>query len=302
MCTLCRIVRFTAVLALTVVGTVNAQFRDIELHASVAAVQPMTGIVLWADNANRNTDAIQLEYSYMLYNDVVADQGVYEWAAVDNLLDAVAGRGHQAILRFRFVYPGHETSVPDYIKARGDYTETVGQSEGRTTAFPDWTNAELQRFTLEFYERFAQRYDQDPRLAFVQTGFGLWAEYHIYDGPFILGTTFPSKAFQTAFFQHLDTVFVQTPWSISIDAADDTYSPFSADPDLLAIDFGLFDDSFMHENHAGYNADCWVFFGDQRHRRSPAGGEFSYYTSYDQEHVLDPAGIHGTTFEEASAA
>jgi hypothetical protein len=262
----------------------------------------MTGIVLWTDNDENSTDAIQLEYSYMLYNSVVSRKSDYDWSAVDALLESVASRGHQAILRFRFVYPGYATSVPDYIKQMSDYEETEGESEGQTTFFPDWTHEELHRFTLEFYTKFSERYDSDPRLAFLQTGFGLWAEYHIYDGPMEIGATFPSKQFQTDFFQHLDTVFVTTPWSISIDAADAGYSPFKQQSNLKSIDFGLFDDSFMHEEHAGYNTDCWNFFGRERYLRSPAGGEFSYYTEFDQEHVLDTEGIHGSTWEESAAA
>jgi len=123
--------------------------------------------------------------------------------------------------------PGYATAVPDYIKNLPDYDETLGTSESQPTWFPDWTHQELQDFTLEFYTAFAARYDDDPRLAFLQTGFGLWAEYHIYDGPFILGVTFPSKAFQTLFFQHLGNTFDKLPWSVSIDAASEEYSPLS---------------------------------------------------------------------------
>jgi hypothetical protein len=292
---------FNAFMLLVAISAAS-QYRNISLKSSITSVQPMTGIVLWTDNEENSTDAVQLEYSYMLYNSVVSKKSVYDWSAVDALLEKVASRKHQAILRFRFVYPGYETSVPDYIKQMAGYNETEGESEGRTTWFPDWTNEELQRFTLEFYSEFSERYDNDPRLAFIQTGFGLWAEYHIYDGPLEIGTTFPSKQFQADFFRHLDTVFATTPWSISIDAADDTYSPFEQLSDLKTIDFGLFDDSFMHEEHGGYNTDCWNFFGRERYLRSPAGGEFSYYTDFDQEHVLDAEGIHGTTWEEAAAA
>lgn len=195
---------FIIIMIISLAQVSFGQFKGIELKSSITGVQPMTGIVLWTDNTDNNgTDAIQLEYSYMLYNDVVQEQGVYDWSETDDLLQAVAGRDCQAILRFRFVYPGYETSVPDYIKSMQDYSETVGQSEGRTTHFPDWTNSELQRFTLEFYSRLAEQYEDDPRLVFIQTGFGLWAEYHIYDGPFILGTTFPTKEFQENFFRHL---------------------------------------------------------------------------------------------------
>ena len=277
-------------------------FIDIQIDTLITQVQPMTGIVFWQGQySDVAAEATSLEYSYMLFNDVVDENAVYNWDAVENKLNAIASRKHQAIFRFRYVYPGYETSVPDYLKAMDDYNETEGISEGKTTWFPDWTNAELQRFSLEFYTKFAEKYDNDPRLAFVQVGFGLWAEYHIYDGPFELGVTFPSKAFQEEFFRHLDSTFVLTPFSCSIDAADDTYSPFEEKPELLDLHFGNFDDSFMHNGFGEpgeYNTESWNFFGRERYKTSPAGGEFSYYSDYDQQHVLDwPDGPYGKPWE-----
>ena len=150
----------------------------------------MTGMVYWENSGQNNTEVISLEFSYMLFDHVVRDSGVYNWEEVERKLDDIASRKHQAIFRFRYVYPGYETSVPGYILQRDDYHETVGKSEGKVTHFPDWTNAELKRFSLEFYTKFAERYDNDPRLAFIQVGFGLWAEYHIYDGRFDGGGPF----------------------------------------------------------------------------------------------------------------
>ncbi len=285
----------------------NDDFTEIHIDKNPQHIQPMTGIVFW-EGQHQNTigDVTSLEFSYMLYNDVVnEEEDVYDWSVVEDKLDDIASRGHQAIFRFRYVYVGEETSVPDYIKNLPDYNETEGTSEGQTTWFPDWTNQELQDFTLEFYTHFAQRYDNDPRLAFLEVGFGLWGEYHIYDGPFELGVTFPSIEFQEAFFRHLDTTFVQTPFMISIDAAsidsDPPYTPFYYSPDLLNIPFGLFDDSFMHQGFGDpddYNTKSWNFFDRNRYKVAPAGGEFSYYTQYDQQHVLDyPDGPYGKPFE-----
>jgi len=54
----------------------------------------------------------------------------------------------------------------------------------------------------------------------------------------------------------------------------------------------------MHKNHAGYNTTCWNFFDRDRYKITPAGGEFSYYSDYDQEHVLDyPDGPYGKPYE-----
>ena len=280
-----------------------SDFARVPLTSKIENVQPMTGLVLWTDsnNAERLKENIQLEFSYMLYNDVCKEKDVYDWTPMDNLLAEVAARGHQLVVRFRYTYVGKQCAVPDYIKAWPGYEEKEGYSEGRKTYFPDWRCEELQRFHIEFHKRFTERYDNDPRLAFVQTGFGLWAEYHIYDGPKQLGRTFPSKEFQIIFFNEMKDYFKNTTWSISIDAASGYYGPFVANPELLDLRFGNFDDSFMHEDHGDYNTDCWLFFGYDRFKKAPCGGEFSYYTDYDQQHCLDVEGMHGRIFEDEVA-
>ncbi len=275
-------------------------FRAIPLRSKITNVQPMTGIVFWEDSGRNNTDAIQLEYSYMRYSDVVSQRSAYNWLAVEKKLDAISRRGHQAILRFYFVYPGKPTAVPDYIKALPDYHETQGVSEKKPTGFPDWSHPELKRFVKEFHTRFAARYDRDPRLAFVQTGFGLWAEYHIYDGPFKLGDTFPDKAFQTEFLNHLATTYQETPWSISVDAVDKRVSPIAGNKELLDLSFGLFDDSFLCKQHPEENELNWNGMRRSRYLRQPAGGEFSYYTDRDQKLALAPNGPNGVSFESSA--
>jgi len=285
------------------ISTPYSDYERVPLKSEIKNIQPMTGIVLWTSNGRVATykDYLQLEFAYMLYNEVCKEKDVYDWTPMDNLLAKVAERGHQLVVRFRYTYVGQECSVPDYIKEWPGYEETVADSEGEETAFPDWRCEELQRFHLEFHKRFAERYDNDPRLAFVQTGFGLWAEYHIYDGPREIGRTFPSKEFQTVFFQEMDKYFNNTTWSISIDAADSYYSPLRAQPDLLNIRFGNFDDSFMHKTHNQYNRQCWLFFGEDRYKNAPCGGEFSYYSTFDQQHCLDTAGMYGRRFEDEVA-
>lgn len=293
-------------------------FRPVETASEITSVQPMTGIVLWSDNEKNETDAISLEYSYMKYNDVVKQKGVYDWTVLENLLNDIASRNHQAVIRFYFVYPKDapyrdgKTTVPDYVKNLPGYTEFKGKGDGAECYFPDWRNTELQDFALEFYAAFAEKYDNDPRLAFVQTGFGLWAEYHTWSGEFkldgktykeskMVGIGFPSKEYQEKFLSKLNSVFVKTPWSISIDAADEDYTPMTEKPALKELGFGLFDDSFMSEEQESYNRLNWNFFGQDRSNRSPAGGEFNYYTTADQKGVLDPAGWRGRTYEQAAA-
>ncbi len=288
----------------------SQDFIDYPLLSSITHVQPATGIVFWSANEQdlqQLGHVVQLEFAYLIPAQVVQTANSYDWSVVDELLEKAAANKRQCLLRFRYTYPGVTLpSVPQYIRDLNDYNDRVEEVEGVATYIPDWSNETLKTFTLDFFEAFALRYDNDPRLGLLQVGFGSYAEYHLYDGPFELGQTFPDQAFQETFLSHVDQLFEQTPWSISIDAANTQVGPFALNEALKALNFGLFDDSMMHENHSAsdneYNRSSWLFFGDDRFETNIAGGEFSYYTAYDQQHVLDvPDGPHGRSFETFAA-
>ena len=294
----------------------DGSFRPVHIKSKVDAVQPATGLVLWSDNAeDRNATygkSISLEYAYCLPCQVVTGkQGEtvqYDWSSFDAWLDEVASRNHQAVVRFRYEYPGDDsvdgnpgtTAVPDYIKGLPDYNETYNENEDGETWYADWTNTELQWFTKQFYADFSARYGQDPRIAFLELGFGHWSEYHIFGTPLQPGVNFPSDAYQKEFLTYLAGA-LDIPWLISIDAAES--SPVVGDASLMALTFGLFDDSFMHKDHEGdYNENCWNAIGKgTRWQKGACGGEISYYTSADQKNFLNPAGMYGVTWEQASA-
>lgn len=299
---------------------------EVVLRSEVSVTQPMTGLVLWPDQAkaldSTHGKSIQLEFAYCLPCKVVTgcdDDGSirYDWTWFDNILNDVASRGHQLIARFRYEYPDSKdvdgktagmTAVPQYIKDRDDYHETYNKVKGDgPTYYADWSNSELQRFTKQFYTDFAERYAGDPRLAFLEVGFGHWSEYHIYGTKLHLGKNFPSKEYQKEFFNHMAETMTSIPWGVSIDASDDEYSPVADDKALMSLTFGCFDDSFMHKEHEigsgdGYNEECWnAIGGATRWQTGFAGGEVSYYTDNDQKNFLNPAGMYGHTWEEQAA-
>ncbi len=302
--------------------------RSVAFNKSIESLEPMKGIVFWPDQAKDQKDlqsAISLEFSYCLPCAVVTGKTDgkinYDWSSFEKMLDDIQSRGHQAIVRFRIEYPSETienapnctegvkgaTAVPMYIKANKSYTETFNKDAGGDgpTYYADWRSEELKWFYKQFYTDFADKYDKDPRIAFVQAGFGHWAEYHIYGTTLKLDTNFASKDYQSEFLTHLDSLFKETPWSISIDAADKKYTPIAGNKTMLALNFGLFDDSFMHEQHDisqgdGDNEKNWQAIGTDRWRTSPAGGEISYYEDKDQHEFLNPAGLYGVTWEDAA--
>ena len=132
----------------------------------------------------------------------------------------------------------------------------------------------------------------------MQAGFGHWGEYHIYGTKLNFGVNFATKDYQAEFLTHLDSLFKETPWSISIDVA--------GNKTLLALNFGLFDDSFMHKEHDisqgdGDNERNWRDLGTDRWKTAPGGGEVSYYTEKEQREFLNPASLYGVTWEDAAA-
>ncbi len=313
--------------AVFVMNSMAADWKSISLSSQVTNVQPMTGLVLWPDEAEDRYKTYgashALEYSYLAPCKVVKSGVVngaiqYDWSYLDDLLDDIKSRNHQAVLRFFYEYPGEKmvddkpgtTGVPAYIKAQSNYHETYKKVKGDgETYYADWGNDELKRFTKLFYTDFAKRYENDPRIAFVEVGFGHWSEYHIYDENGVnikFGTNFPTKDYQKEFFLHLSDVMANIPWAISIDAADDEYTPFADDKELRSLSFGLFDDSFMHKEHEkksgeGYNEECWETMGVNRWKTGVCGGEISYYEDTDQEKFTNPSGMYGHTWEEQSA-
>ena len=101
---------------------------NVPLKSRITRVQPMTGLVLWTTSEHNRTDAVQLEYSYMKYGDVVARRGQYDWAVMDRLLKEVAARGHQAIVRFFLQSMG--------VRACGRSEDFSPQNHERTRSAP----------------------------------------------------------------------------------------------------------------------------------------------------------------------
>ena len=301
------------------VDAMELDFAAVEVNRTITSVQPMTGLVLWSghDQMDKYTSVITLEFAYCLPCKVVTGKKdgkiQYNWSYLENILTDIASRNHQGVIRFRYENPGNKevgetgaTAVPQYIKDLSDYKETSNYAEDQKTYYADWTNDELKCFTKQFITDFNARYKDDPRIAVIQLGFGHWSEGHIYGTDLKLGVNFPSKAYQKENFMHVANT-LKIPWGMSIDGGDSYYSPVAEDEDLLALNFGVFDDSFMHEGHelasgSGWNEMCWDGVGKEyRWIKGICGGEISYYTSNDQKNFLNPNGMYGWTWENASA-
>lgn len=296
--------------------------RAVRLQSSITRTQPFTGLVFWYNNGvnyNENLD-VQLEFLYIPFNETVVGPGpTYNWTWLETRLDAIASRGHQAIMRPHAVWPGRETTLPQWLKEHTDYQETQQTVSGAMTWMEDWRpSSPLAWFYNQFFQQLTQRYNQDKRVAFLQVGFGSYGEYHLWGGDLTPGFNFPPLWFQKEFHEHLNTSLTELRWQFSIDArwfqnAGDLWTQSWTAPTMNTIQNGLFDDSLFLEGHSGYNMDLWNAFDySERNELYPSGGEIGFrlenstfdpnpasYPRWIQEYrALDPEGIHGETWEQ----
>lgn len=299
----------------------DENYEKVALTNRITHLQPMTGMVLWNDQAaamnNTHGQCISLEFAYIPPCKLVTGKAngklQYDWTYLENKLQAASSRGHQMVVRFPLCYPSNRencisergaTYVPDYIRAMADYNETYAANPGGDgpTWYPDWSHSELQWFVKQFYADVAERFNNDARIAFVEVGFGHWGEYHTYGTSVVFGKNFPTKEYQRSLFKALEDGMA-IPWLVSIDAGDDVYG---GEEVLKHWSCGLFDDSFMHKQHDisqgdGWNEQCWQWSGLDKWKKGVCGGEISYYSSFDQRNFLNPAGMYGVTWEQAAA-
>ncbi|MEZ5976066.1 MAG: hypothetical protein R3E96_14860 [Planctomycetota bacterium] len=124
-----------------------------------------------------------LEYDYLSLRALMTGPETFDWQPMEALLDAIAGRGHQAVVRVYVEYPGRNDGLPQFLIDRGvkitQYKEDAEFAEENFT--PDYRSKYLRRALVAFVEAFGKRYDGDARLGFVEAGLlGHWGEWHTY--------------------------------------------------------------------------------------------------------------------------
>ena len=111
-----------------------------------------------------------MEWLTLPVSDVVTGPGTYSWDKLEAHLNAIAARGHQAVLRFYVDYPGRPSGMPAYLLSSHEvptHEYTVnGNAPGQSLA-PDYNDPEMMSMLTGFISALGQQYDGDPRLAFI---------------------------------------------------------------------------------------------------------------------------------------
>ena len=177
-----------ATLPATASSAASSQWTTLEA-APAPVSNPMKGFMPWAPAPGANPVLAQgslpftLEWAPFPVNTVVTGRDTYDFTKVDAMLDSIAARGHQAVIRFALDTPGHKTGMPQYlIDAGTDTSRSYDFYDNKKISFsPNYDDPKVQEMLVHFVAALGERYDGDPRIGFITAGlYGFWGEEHTY--------------------------------------------------------------------------------------------------------------------------
>jgi hypothetical protein len=267
-------------IALLLSNSVSAGERISLEYAPAPVDNPLKGLVPYQGDVRKNFPH-SLEFNYLPYSSLVKGYDEFDWAPMEKLLDNIASRGHQAVLRIFLEYPDKKGIIPEFLVKDGLkvhkwlYTETQPFPPAPIET-PNYEDKNLRRSLKNFLAAFGKKYDGDPRIGFITAGLlGTWGEWHTYPKEEL----FASKAVQLEVMDAYEAAFKVTPILLRYPAGEKTYQKATN----ANRKFGYHDDSFAWATlDTGKKDDSWFYMpalklagpeAEAKWKTQPIGGE-----------------------------
>ncbi|QEG01360.1 hypothetical protein Mal15_54360 [Stieleria maiorica] len=222
-----------------------------------------------------------MEFSYLALSDLMMAEDRFDWQPLEELLDDIASRGNQAVVRVYLEYPGKDKGIPKYLIDGGlklhTYLNTnTAPLPPKEITTPDYEDGRLRSALRAFIMAFGAKYDGDPRLAYITAGLlGTWGEWHTYPRTEL----WASKQTQSIVLDAYEAAFSSTPVLLRYPAgADHGYQA-----ENTSRRFGYHDDSFAWATiDTGKPEDDWFYMpalkaagreAIEKWKTHPIGGE-----------------------------
>ncbi|MEZ6092362.1 MAG: DUF4832 domain-containing protein [Pirellulaceae bacterium] len=252
-----------------------------ELESADSPVDnPLKGLVPYADPIPERFPH-SMEFGYQALSELMIGENQFNWRPLEESLNAIASRGNQMVLRIFVEYPGRKEGIPQFLIDAGlkvhvymnSNTAPFPPSESRT---PDYGDPRLRKALQNFIRAFGNKYDGDPRLAYITAGLlGTWGEWHTYPR----NELWASHEVQAEVLDAYERHFKKTPVLLRYPAGKDHY----AQAENASRSLGYHDDSFAWATiETGRDEDDWFFMpamkaagqaAMEKWRTQPIGGE-----------------------------
>ncbi len=228
-----------------------------------AFANPLKGWVVWGEDYFEPPQPASLFFSYRSWRKLEPVEGQYDFESWETeVWQPWIERGMKAIFRVYLDYPGRSIGVPQWLLDAG--LETTEYDEYGGGWSPDYENPLLLEKVKKLIAALGERYDDDPRVAFLDVGIlGHWGEWHTYPREELFASQRVQREVMEAFldaFPHKKMMLrYPTLWTAQ-------------------RPFGYRDDCFMSETEG---PEDWYFFSRIRSAKAenvwqtqPYGGEF----------------------------
>ena len=247
-----------AVFAVFAFSFAAADDQRVELkYASSPVANPLKGLVPYASDTNVHFPHT-MEFNYLGFADLAKGYDQFDWNPLENLLNPIAGRGHQAVIRIYLEYPGKTNGIPkflinDGLKVHKYLNTNTHPLPPASVETPDYEDQKLRTALSNFIAAFGKKYDGDPRIGFITAGLlGTWGEWHTYPR----GELFASKLVQSEVMDAYAAAFRVTPVLLRYPAGEHTWGKASN----ATRPFGYHDDSFAWATlDTGKQGDEWFY-------------------------------------------
>lgn len=253
----------------------------IDLHQAASPIDnPLKGLVPYA-RPTPGRFPHSMEFGYLPLSKLMLAEKTFDWAPLESLLNDIASRGNQSVLRIYLEYPGKTEGIPQYLLDAGlkvhRYQNTnTAPFPPKDVITPDYEDPRLHRALEQFIAAFGQVYDNDPRLAYVTAGLlGTWGEWHTYPR----NELWASKRTQEIVLDAYEKAFHSTPVLLRYPAGPQTWAQAAN----AKRPFGYHDDSFCWATlETGKSEDSWFYIpalksagseAVKKWQTSPIGGE-----------------------------
>jgi hypothetical protein len=179
---------------------------------------PFKGFAPWIGSNNPIYEA-KLQQATFTWSELEPQQGNYNWSRLERNWGNVANTGKRVGFRVTAALPGTagHIDIPQWLADTGIKMRTY-LIDGAQGLAPDWDDPNFLQAHHDFIMALGNRYDQDPRVAWIDIGsYGFWGEWHVWLNDTLAATEATKKAI-------LDDYFEAFPTKAKVIAFDDDFA------------------------------------------------------------------------------
>lgn len=241
-----------------------SDLQTIKYEESVMEIaNPLKGWVIWGETPVTPPQPTTLFFSYRSWRQLEPEEGTFDFQSwEEDVWSHWTDQGMKAIFRVYLDYPGRSIGVPQWLIDAGlEMTEYDDHGGGWS---PDYENPLLLEKLQRFIAALAERYDNDPRVAFIDVGLlGHWGEWHTYPRTELFASASVQRAVMETFIERFQSKKLMlrypTLWTAQ--------RPFGYRDDCFLTDTdGPESWYFLNRIRSSHAQDVW--------KTQPIGGEF----------------------------